>query len=252
MQPDRLAAAVLNLPAPWQGQFFDVVASTQDLARAAARGGAPSRSLFVADHQTAGRGRGGRRWIAPPGSALMLSILFRAQAEASTIEPWRYTSVTSLALLETIAVHVPDVAVAIKWPNDVMLQDRKVAGVLAETSWNGQEAQVVVGAGLNVSSAPPDVPGATCLRAATTADLDRGELLRTFVARLDALFDEPDAVVYERWESRLWGRGQRLRMLDSGDRDEEVVVLGARRDGSLHVRYADGREGFTTTGELLA
>jgi BirA family biotin operon repressor/biotin-[acetyl-CoA-carboxylase] ligase len=252
MPADRLAAAVLNLPAPWQGQFFDVVGSTQDLAREAARSGAPSRSLFIADYQTAGRGRSNRRWLASTGSALMMSILFRAQTETPTLRPWRYTSLTSLALLGTIAVHVPEAVAAIKWPNDVMLLDRKVAGVLAETSWNGQELQVIVGAGLNVSAAPPDVPGAISLSAATARPLDRGDLLLTFVSQVDALFGEPDETVFARWASRLWGRGQRLRLVDSGDRDQDVVVLGARLDGSLHVRYADGSEGFTTTGELLA
>ncbi|HEY1292679.1 MAG TPA: hypothetical protein VGJ60_06250, partial [Chloroflexota bacterium] len=110
MSGDRLAAAVLSLPAPWQGHYFATVESTQDEARAAARRGAPTRSIFVADFQRAGRGRAQRQWLASPGSALLLSILFREE----TMRPWRYTSLVSLALVQTIDHLFPAVRTAIK------------------------------------------------------------------------------------------------------------------------------------------
>ncbi|HEY2594527.1 MAG TPA: biotin--[acetyl-CoA-carboxylase] ligase [Chloroflexota bacterium] len=254
MADDRLAAAVQGLPAPWQGHFFDALDSTQDEAREAAQRGAPSHSLFVADFQRAGRGRASRRWLAPPGSALLMSILFREETQSPAIRPWRYTRLASLALIGSIDHHVPGAAAAIKWPNDVMLRDLKVAGILAETSWDGRKLRVIVGVGMNVSEAPTDVPGATCLQAARSAGstpLDRGDLLLTFVSQLNLLLAEPNEVVSANWDARLWRRGQRLHLLD-GDRDEEVVVLGAQPDGSLRVRSADGRERITTTGELLA
>jgi BirA family biotin operon repressor/biotin-[acetyl-CoA-carboxylase] ligase len=253
MVDDKLAATVRRLPAPWHGHFFGAVNSTQDEAREAAQRGTPSHSLFVADYQRAGRGRASRRWLAPPGSALLMSILFREDTESPAIRPWRYTRLASLALIRSIDHHVPGAATAIKWPNDLMLQDLKVAGILAETSWDGRMLRVIVGVGLNVSETPTDVPGATCLqaaRAASSGPLDRGELLLTFVSQLDLLLAEPDDVVAASWDARLWRRGQRLRLLD-GHRDEEVVILGALPDGSLHVRSADGRERITTTGELL-
>jgi BirA family biotin operon repressor/biotin-[acetyl-CoA-carboxylase] ligase len=254
MAGDRLAAAVRALPTAWHGQYFDTVGSTQDQAREAARRGAPDRSLFVADYQRAGRGRAQRPWLAPPGRALLMSILFREPVEAPAVKPWRYTRLASLALLGAIEHHIPSAATTIKWPNDVMLQDRKVAGVLAETSWDGLELQVIVGVGVNVSATPAEVPDATCLdvaRSSASASLDRGELLLTFVSRLDSLSAQPDEVLAATWDARLWRRGQRLRLVD-GDRDEEVVVLGVRPDGALRVRGADGHERITTTGELLA
>jgi BirA family biotin operon repressor/biotin-[acetyl-CoA-carboxylase] ligase len=254
MGGDRLAAAVHRLPAPWHGAYFDTVDSTQDEAREAARRSAPSRSLFVADYQRAGRGRARRQWLAPPGSALLMSVLFREEVDTPAIKPWRYTRLAALALIGSIEDHISGAQPAIKWPNDVMLHDAKVAGILAETSWDGRQLQVIVGIGLNVSAAPAEVPDATCLRTAQppgAAPLDRGNLLLTFVSQLDALFAEPDEVVSEKWNTRLWRRGQRLRMLD-GDQEEEVVILGAQPDGALRVRGSDGRERVTTTGELLA
>jgi len=253
MAGDRLAGAVLNLPAPWQGHYFPVVDSTQDEARAAARSGAPTRSLFVTDFQRAGRGRAQRRWLAAPGTALLLSMLFREHADTDAIRPWRYTRLVSLALVHTIDRLIPQAAPAIKWPNDLMLlrDDGKVAGVLAETTWDGRELQVIVGVGLNVSAPPARVPGATCLQAAVDSPIDRGELLLTFVSQVETLFSRPDQLVHHEWQSRLWRRGQRLRLRDGGV-EEDVVVLGANRDGSLHVRASDGSERTTATGELLA
>jgi BirA family biotin operon repressor/biotin-[acetyl-CoA-carboxylase] ligase len=251
MASDRLADAVLRLPAPWQGHYFAAVDSTQDEARAAARGGAPTRTIFVADFQRSGRGRAQRQWLASPGTGLLMSLLFREPSSADTIRPWRYTSLLSLALIQTLDCLRPAVAPAIKWPNDVVLHDRKVAGVLAETSWNGRELQVIVGAGVNVTAAPGEVLDATCLETATGRRLDRGDLLLTFVSQLDVLLEQSEDAVYASWQSRLWRRGQRLRLLDGG-REEEVVILGADRDGTLRVRAIDGSQRITTTGELLA
>jgi BirA family biotin operon repressor/biotin-[acetyl-CoA-carboxylase] ligase len=251
---------VLGLPVAWQGAYFDVVDSTQDEARLAAHRAAASRSLFVANYQRAGRGRASRQWFAPPGSALLMSILFREepdfreQPDTPAIRPWRYTRLASMALIGSIEQHLPAARLAIKWPNDVMLDDVKVAGILAETSWDGRQLQVIVGIGLNVSAVPVEVPDATCLQTAQApgaTPLDRGDLLLTFVSQLDSLFAQPDEVVTERWNARLWRRGQRLRLLD-GDRDEQVVILGAQPNGALRVRGSDGRERTTTTGELLA
>jgi BirA family transcriptional regulator, biotin operon repressor / biotin---[acetyl-CoA-carboxylase] ligase len=251
MPGDKLAEAVQRLPATWHGHYFDAVASTQEWARTAAREGAPTRSIFVADCQRAGRGRLDRQWLAAPGSALLVSMLFREVSELDAFRPWRYTSLVSLALLQAMACRLPAAAIAIKWPNDLMLDDKKVAGVLAETTWDSQTLQVIVGVGLNVSSAPPELSGATCLQTAADAPIDRGDLLLTFVSQLEALFAASSDAVYQRWQSRLWRRGQRLRLLDGGQQDD-VVVLGANPDGSLHVRGSDGRERWTVTGELLA
>src|SRR5262245_40536809 len=147
MPADSLASAVGSLPAPWTGHYFDTVDSTQFEARDAGRRGARGRSVFVANFQRAGRGRQARTWLAEPGSALLMSVLCReARAEA---RPWRFTSLASLALIESLQAIAPGHNLAVKWPNDVMLDDSKVAGILAETAWNGHDLQAIVGVGVN-------------------------------------------------------------------------------------------------------
>ena len=231
------------MPAPWTGHFFEVVDSTQSWTREAAANGGPDRSVFVANFQRAGRGRQARTWQAAPGTALLMSILFReAHAEA---RPWRFTRLASVALVESLGDFASRQRLAIKWPNDVMLDDRKVAGILAETAWNGSDLQAIVGVGVNVT-ASPDLSEVTHLGA-----VDRGELLLRFVSRLEQWLGQPDDDLHAVWQASLWRRGQRLRLLDLG-RDEHVTVLGAALDGSLRVRLADGTERTTTTGELLA
>ena len=251
MASDGLASAVQALPPPWRGHYFDAVDSTQDEARAAAQRGAPTRSVFAADFQRAGRGRQARTWVAGPGSALLVSLLFRETNSAPT--PFRWTSLTSVALAEAIE-DLLDVQSAMKWPNDLMLNDRKLAGILGETSFDGQQLLVIVGVGVNVNTPIADlatIPGrATSLSAACGHCVDRGQLLLRLVQRVDHWLDRPAANLYAAWESRLWGRGQHLRLLDLGEQ-QDVVVLGANADGSLRIRVPNGAERTTTTGELI-
>jgi BirA family biotin operon repressor/biotin-[acetyl-CoA-carboxylase] ligase len=248
MAGDSLAAALLRLPAAWHGYWFDTVDSTQDAARAAAAHGAADRSVFVADYQRSGRGRQGRAWLAEAGAALLMSILFREVGPEA--RPWRFTSLASVALVEAVQPLLERGSAAIKWPNDVMLDDRKVAGVLAETTWDGHRLQAIVGVGLNVAAAP-EMPGATSLAFHTDGPIDRGDILLRVVERLDHWSTLPDNQLHAAWQSHLWRRGQRLRLLDLG-REENVVVLGAGPDGSLEIERADGTRYFTATGELLA
>src|SRR5215211_1447645 len=126
------------LPKGWRVLYEPTVTSTNDLAREAARRGWPDRSVFVADYQTAGRGRHGRTWTAPPRTGLLMSVLLRHRGAA----PHYYTMLTSVAVCEAIE-RLLGLEPAIKWPNDVMIDDRKVAGVLAEATDDGGETVVV-------------------------------------------------------------------------------------------------------------
>ncbi|MDQ6673185.1 MAG: hypothetical protein M3069_21005, partial [Chloroflexota bacterium] len=168
--------------------------------------------------------------------------------------PWRWTCLASVALAESIEEVHPELRPTIKWPNDVLLHDRKVAGILAESTWDGLHLAAVVGVGVNVNTDEAhlfEVGGAaTSLRVACGMHVSRGQLLHAFVDRVDAWLERPAAECFAAWQARLWGRGQRLRLVDLGS-DEEVVVLGADLDGSLRVRRSDGTERRTTTGELL-
>jgi len=147
--------------------------------------GAPEGAVAAADEQTEGRGRLGRTWHAPAGTSILFSI-----ALVPAVPPERLPElslVAGSAVGDAIAAETGLVP-AIKFPNDVLLGGRKVAGILAEAS----EGRVLVGVGINVSQSkrelPPDVE-ATSLRLAGAANLDRAELLATVLERLEARYD---------------------------------------------------------------
>jgi len=252
MAAEVLGLALERLPPGWRGQLFESVGSTQDEARRAASEGAPSRSVFVADYQSAGRGRQGRVWQAPPATALLMSILLREAGDAP--RPWRSTALASVALAEAIETVAPPLRVGVKWPNDLVLDGRKVAGILAESWSDRAQLAIAIGVGVNVNTSAGQLAAvgaaATSLRIASGGVVDRGALLLAFVARLDGWLARRETELQDTWQTRLWGRGQRLRLADFGS-DDEVVVLGATLDGALRVRFADGTERTTTTGELI-
>lgn len=146
---------------------------------------APDRSVLVAEHQRAGRGRLDRLWISPPGAGLTLSVLLRPEVP---IAAWGW-----LPLLAGVALHEAVAAcvggpVALKWPNDLLAGDppRKTAGILAQTSGDA----VVIGIGVNVSTRADELPvdTATSLSLCGAGDLDRTELLAAILTRLDVRY----------------------------------------------------------------
>jgi BirA family biotin operon repressor/biotin-[acetyl-CoA-carboxylase] ligase len=152
-----------------------------------ARSGAPEGVVLVADHQTAGRGRAGRRWVAPPGSSLLVSVLLRPPVGV----PYAHhlTAVVAIAASDACA-EVAGVRPLLKWPNDLVVDDRKLGGVLAETLVSGgRVTAAVVGLGLNVNW-PPELPAeiagiATALSHLTGREIDRQALLTAFLVRLE-------------------------------------------------------------------
>lgn len=173
------------LPGRWQ--YRPVTGSTNDDALQAARGGAPDGSLFLADQQTAGRGRGNSRWHTPPASALALSWLLRpTPAEAEHFS--RFSGLAAVALQHALLEF--GITTAIKWPNDLLWNSRKVAGILIEAIWQGHHLEaVVLGIGVNVlpASLPPTHElrfPAACLAEALQPPPERPALLRSIVRQL--------------------------------------------------------------------
>jgi BirA family biotin operon repressor/biotin-[acetyl-CoA-carboxylase] ligase len=134
--------------ATWQITIVDETGSTNTDLLASAADGAPDRSVLMARHQTAGRGRLDRQWSAPPGSNLLASVLFREVPEHPH-ELTQRVAIAAARACETVAGVTP----GLKWPNDLLLDGRKIAGVLAQSAGDGP-AYVVVGIGLNVRWAP--------------------------------------------------------------------------------------------------
>ena len=162
-----------------------VTGSTNDDALLAARAGAPHGSLFVADEQTAGRGRRGNSWLAAPGESLLFSVLLRPELELGQVSA--LTLAVGLALRDAVAPLVAG-STQIKWPNDLYVDGKKLAGVLVESQLQGERLQaVVVGVGLNVATRdfPEEIAArATSLALLGASLLDREALLQVI---LDAL-----------------------------------------------------------------
>jgi BirA family transcriptional regulator, biotin operon repressor / biotin---[acetyl-CoA-carboxylase] ligase len=180
LRPTRFAR-VVHLPE---------TTSTNSVLLDEAHEGAAGGLVAVADYQTAGRGRFDRRWEAPPGTSLLFSVLLRP-GETELPLPRRHLAVAavSLALVEG-ARAVAGAEVQLKWPNDLIAGERKLAGVLAESAADGA---LVVGAGVNVHWAP-EGQAATSLSAVAGRPVERGELLVESLLALDRLYGRWDLV----------------------------------------------------------
>lgn len=242
--------------------------STSTDLLAAARVGAPDRTVMVADHQVAGRGRAGRTWETPPGSALTFSVLLRPAVAPGSLG-W-LSLIGGLAVVRALAG--VGVEALVKWPNDVLLPgvgddlagwgtDRKVAGVLGDVvpGAAGEPAAAVLGIGVNVGQAPADlpVPSATSLAAQGVA-VDRADLLARVLAELVDLDDEwraagGDAVaagVAARCAAVCATLGSPVRVLRPGGEVlvGEAVALGS--DGALRVADGAGRVHTVLAGDV--
>ena len=166
----------------WEIRWFDQVDSTNAYVREQARFGAPEGLVAVADHQTEGRGRLGRRWESPPGANLLASVLLRPNIDPADLH--LCTTVVALAAMDACRV-VAGVGTLLKWPNDLLVDGAKVAGILAEAEFAGADlAAVVVGIGINVGWPGPPEAGGTSLEAATGSPVDRRVLLHALLAAL--------------------------------------------------------------------
>jgi BirA family transcriptional regulator, biotin operon repressor / biotin---[acetyl-CoA-carboxylase] ligase len=197
--------------------------STNERARALASAGAPHGTLVTADEQSAGRGRQGRVWTAPARSAVLMSVLLREFGETLPLA-------AAVAVCESLPVDA-----RIKWPNDVWIEGRKVAGILVEA--RPQEGWAVLGIGLNVTteSFPPDLE-ATSLRLAG-AHLSVEDALASLIAALRDWLSQPSPAVLKAWRSRDALLGRPVRWSNGGN---EGVAAGVDDSGALIVETVDG------------
>jgi BirA family biotin operon repressor/biotin-[acetyl-CoA-carboxylase] ligase len=199
--------------------YQSTTGSTNDDAVLAARAGAPHGSVFLADEQTRGRGRRGHSWLAAPGESLLFSVLLRPTLELAQVSA--LTLAIGLALRDAVAPRV-SAPVALKWPNDLLVSQRKLAGVLVESQLQGDQLQaVIVGVGLNVSTR--DFPAgiasiATSLALLGAAQLEREalllELLEAIASRVEAYQSDGVAGILSELNAADALRGKRVRVGD--------------------------------------
>jgi BirA family transcriptional regulator, biotin operon repressor / biotin---[acetyl-CoA-carboxylase] ligase len=219
--------------------YYETVASTNDVAGALAEGGAPEGCVVVGETQSAGRGRLGRTWVSPPRAGLYVSTILRPDANVVPL----VTIAAGVAIARGIET-ATGLRADLKWPNDLALGGRKVAGILAE----GTLRHVILGFGINVMAVayPPDVATrATSLETERGATADRGWLLVECLSALSAeyakLRDSHEAEVLGEWRSRAARTlGRRVRWNAADANPVEGVAEDIDDGGALLVRTHDG------------
>jgi BirA family biotin operon repressor/biotin-[acetyl-CoA-carboxylase] ligase len=243
---DLIAARGLSIGRPLE--ITEEIDSTNDAAKRAAKLGAPSGAVFVTESQTRGRGRQGRSWLAARGESILASVLLRLDCEPRKLPP--------LALACGLAVRdATGIARAmVKWPNDVLIDDRKVAGVLVEAITSRVTEAVIIGFGINVHQrAFPDEIAARATSvslASPAAPPDRAAILAAVLAGIDRDVPHVAARGLGLLAARLQAadalRGRRVRTDDGVSGEAQAIEL----DGTLRVRTDDGAIVRLSSGEV--
>ena len=269
---ESIRAALADLPAIRRVIHLDTIDSTNNLARQLASEGAAAIVLVSADEQTQGRGRRGRAWFTPPGTALAMSLLTRPAIPAQGA--MRLTMLAGLAAVEGIE-QATALCLGLKWPNDVVsvneermaqgaiphpssliLHPLKVGGILTECAFQGDQIEyAIVGLGLNVnvdfSQQPELLQVATSLKNLKGNEIDRlgvlAAIVKRFVKKYDWLHNE--VKLRDAWSARLLNLG-RIVKVQTGDAIVEGLAEGVDLDGALLVRSDDGQLHRLLSGDV--
>jgi BirA family biotin operon repressor/biotin-[acetyl-CoA-carboxylase] ligase len=226
-------------PPAWRVERVPETASTNADLVAAALAGTPCGAVLVADHQTAGKGRLDRRWEAPPGTSLLVSLLLPAPPGGGRLH--RLTQAVGLAAIEACE-SVAGVRPVLTWPNDLYVDDRKLGGILAEgVRQDSNIVSVVAGLGLNVNW-PDDVPEnlagrLVSLNRLAGRTIDRGALLDALLESLTARRWNDLAADYR---ANLATLGRRVDVT-AGERRFDALAVDVTAEGELVVEHDDGR-----------
>jgi BirA family biotin operon repressor/biotin-[acetyl-CoA-carboxylase] ligase len=253
LDAEALQSALPKSPISWRVLVFDELASTNDSVSAMARDGAEEGVVIFAESQSAGRGRFGRSWSSDPGESLAFSILLRPRLAA---EDWpRLATAAAVGVAAGIDAIVPGAA-RIKWPNDILLQEKKVAGILIET---GEDAAgnrfAVVGIGLNVNQTSfPDTleDRAISLRQVTGTPLEREHVAAEVLAGFAEVYGGIGnfAPIRDRAEQCSALIGRSITAHDANGNALTGVAEGLDANGALLLRTADGKMVALASGEV--
>ena len=253
MNQNELKKAIAKLPLG-DVRYFDSIGSTNNEALAWATGGAKDLSLVIADEQTAGRGRLDRKWFTPKGTALAFSLILRP----TPAEKPYLTRVVGLAALAVAdALRTRGLNAQIKWPNDVLLNGRKLAGILVESVWSGEDVDcIVVGIGMNVlKDAVPSADllffPATSLEEVLGPAVQREIVLHDILAGIVALRPHlgSDAFIAS-WEKVLAFRGEQVQVEQGDGAMLTGKLLGLEPDGSLKLSDEAGNSITVRFGDV--
>jgi len=231
--------------------YLTSTTSTMDVARQGAEAGAPDGTIVFAEEQTKGRGRFDRAWVSPSGKNLYLTLVIRPPLG-------RLRSLGIIAPL-AVALAVEDstgLRPRIKWPNDVLIDGRKLSGVLIESEISGSAVQyALVGPGINVNfdieQSPEIAAIATSIKRELGREVSREELLAAFLNHFEALYEDAPKgdAAFQEWRSRLDTLGREV-CVTFGDQLYEGTAEDVDRDGNLILVQPDGSRRIVEAGEV--
>ncbi len=236
--------------------YLDQVDSTNTHALSLAQNGADSGTVIIADTQNKGRGRLGKVWQSPFATGLYFSIILRPKLPAADLP--KITLATGLAVSQAIE-KTCCLRTKLKWPNDLLINGKKLAGILCESALNGNDTVVVLGIGINVSTPLKAFPEelqsiATSLLIASGQIFDRGIILKAILAQIDSVIMQLEknkfAEILDQWRVRDATKDQWLRWLTPAGDIVNGLSLGPNEDGLLMIRDADGLVHQVLSGDI--
>jgi BirA family biotin operon repressor/biotin-[acetyl-CoA-carboxylase] ligase len=237
--------------------YFQEIDSTNSHARRLADAGAPEGEVVIAEYQSDGRGRLGRNWVSPPYCNLYFSLLLRPAL--APIHAPQITLMAAVALADTVAAFVAEPP-AIKWPNDILIRGKKLAGILTESSCDAKRIEfVILGIGVNLNFPCERMPAsirdrATSLMEVGGKSFSRENFLRRLIQDLDRCYgileDFGFDAIARRWEAYFALRGRRVRV----EMVDEVIsgtATGIDGDGALLLEAEDGVLHRVLAGDVI-
>jgi BirA family biotin operon repressor/biotin-[acetyl-CoA-carboxylase] ligase len=237
--------------------YFSEIDSTNAYARRFAEQGAGEGAVIIAEAQTRGRGRSNRSWVSPPFVNLYFSVILRPQLPP--VHAPQLTLMAAVALTDTIAEFLPSPPI-IKWPNDILVGGKKLAGVLTESSCDSERIEfVILGIGVNLNYPVASMPEvirerATSIVSLTEKNVSREAFMRRLIQDLDRCYGELEEVGFNslatRWEAVFGLRGKKVRV----EMAEQIMIGTARgidKDGALILEDERGERQRIVAGDVV-
>lgn len=248
-----------GLTTRWLGKtihWYDAVESTNLIAIEMAKQGAPEGTAVLANEQLSGRGRGVRSWHSPAGVGVYCSIVLRPKMAPSKGQ--LITLMTSVSIVKAIAQRT-GLSPRVKWPNDILINNRKVAGILLESRVSGaQIGYVVLGFGINVNNDSADLPEDIRVKASSLLlelkkPVDRSTLVVEIFSELERIYDifqrHDFSLILEQWRHYSATLGQRVRIWQK-DKTTEGIALDLTEDGGLLLKLEEGKQVVVHAGDV--
>ncbi len=257
LSPDKIQGAISTERLGKKIHWFETLPSTNIRAQELARQGAAEGEIVLAEGQTQGKGRAGRSWVSPPYLNLYLSLILRPTLPPSCTP--QITLMSGVALADTIHSFLPSPP-EIKWPNDILVGGKKIAGILTESCCEADGVIfVVVGIGVNLNFPRELMPKAiqnqaTSFLILTQRPVDRGDFTCRLILDLDRCYGILEGkgfpLIAERWEGFFRLRGKRVRV-DMPDGSVQGKAMGIDTDGALILEGEGGRRERIVAGDVI-